>query len=83
MTAVEHIVAWIESSRAHYEQLIELERDKGFDSRFNSSRAHRALNIASSAYSEAVRDGDMFASEHSPETILDAAKALLAWELEQ
>jgi hypothetical protein len=84
MTAVEHIIAWIESSRSHYERLVQLERDrKGFDKRFNSVLANAALNIVSSAYSEATRGGDMFVEDQSPQTLLDAAKALLEWELEQ
>jgi hypothetical protein len=83
MTAVEHIIAWIESSRPHYEGLVQLERDrKGFDSRFNSVLARQALNIVASAYTEATRGGDMFPEDHSPATILDAAKALLEWEME-
>lgn len=85
MTAVEHIIAWIESSRPHYDRLLRLEQDR--KSRpvkpYNAGLALRALNIVIDAYAEAVRGGDMFAEDHSPETILDAAKALLSWELEQ
>lgn len=85
MTAVEHMIAWIESSRAHYDRLLQLERDR--KSRpikpFNAGLALRALNIVIDAYAEATRGGDMFAEDQSPETILDAAKALLTWELEQ
>jgi hypothetical protein len=86
MTAVEHIIAWIESSREHYEELCKLEqirkatRGQKWD---NATLAHRALNIVSSAYREATRGGDMLAIDHSPETLLDAAKAILSWELEQ
>lgn len=89
MTAVEHIIAWIESSRPHYERLIELERDRkartiaGTLTRYNEGLALRAFNIVSDAYREATRGGDMFREDHSPATILDAAKALLTWELEQ
>jgi hypothetical protein len=35
------------------------------------------------AYREMVRGGDAWAHDHSPETLLDAAKAILSWELEQ
>lgn len=84
MTAVEHIIAWIESSRPHYERLVQLERDrKGFDARFNGRVAGDAFSIVSSAYREATRGGDMFAEEHTPRTLLDASAALLEWELEQ
>jgi hypothetical protein len=83
MTAVEHIIAWIESSRPHYERLLQLGIDrKAGNFRYNSSLALRALNIVTDAYSEAVRGGDMFAEQHSPATLLDAARALLDWELE-
>lgn len=83
MTAVEHIVTWIESSRPEYERLLKLERDrKQGDKRFNASIAHEAFSIAASAYRQMVSGGDAYMGEHSPATILDAAKALLAWELE-
>lgn len=83
MTAVEHIIAWIESSRPHYERLLQLELDRKAENfRYNSSLAHRAVNIVTDAYREAVTGGDMLAEDHSPKTILDAAKALLEWELE-
>lgn len=87
MTAVEHLIAWIESSREHYDRLLKLERDrKAAEFRHCQHNAHfasEAFGIAVSAYREATRGGDMFMSEHSPRTILDAACALLEWELEQ
>lgn len=84
MTDVEHMIAWIESSRPHYDRLCELERDrKACGSNFNNRLATTAFNIVSSAYREATRGGDMFAEQWSAAGILDAAKALLSWELEQ
>jgi hypothetical protein len=84
MTAVEHIIAWIESSRPHYERLLKLEIGrKALGSEANVGIADEALSIVTSAYREATRGGDMFPADQSPATILDAAKALLEWELEQ
>jgi hypothetical protein len=83
MTAVEHIVTWIESSAPHYNRLLVLEQTrKASDKRRNRLLASEAFLIAADAYSEMVRGGDAYMGEHTPETILDAAKALLAWELE-
>jgi hypothetical protein len=83
MTAVEHIITWIESSRPEYDKLLQLEIDrKAAGPGSNDSIAFRAYMIASSAYRQMVRGGDAYMGEHSPATILDAAKALLEWELE-
>jgi hypothetical protein len=83
MTAVEHIIAWIESSAPEYERLCKLELSrKTAGPQMNSSIAWEAFSIASSAYRQMVRGGDAYMGEHSPMTILDAAKALLEWELE-
>lgn len=82
MTAVEHIIAWIESSQPHYDRLLRLERSRN-SGRSNTDLACEASSIAVSAYRDACECGDMFARDHSPTTILDAAKALLEWELEQ
>jgi hypothetical protein len=83
MTAVEHIVTWIESSRPHYENLLQLERDRKAKGKEHNARiAYDAFSIASSAYRAMVRGGDAYMGDHSPATVLDAAKALLEWELE-
>lgn len=84
MTAVEHIIAWIESSRPEYDRLLQLEQDrKSKGSNANSLIAMEAFFIADGAYRQMVRGGDAWADEHSPATILDAARALLDWELER
>lgn len=84
MTAVEHIMAWIASSRPEYERLLQLEIDrKKANPGSNARIAFDAFSIASSAYRQMIKGGDAWASEHSPATILDAAKALLEWELER
>lgn len=87
MTAVEHMIAWIESSRPHYERLLQLERNRkaalDADTSFHALLAQNALAIVVSAYYEAVRSGDMNGDQWSPALVLDAAKAALEWELEQ
>jgi hypothetical protein len=85
VTAVEHMVAWIESSREHYERLcrLEIDRNKRSNKGLNVTYAREALSIVTSAYNEAVQGGDMFARDQSPATLLQAALALLEWELEQ
>lgn len=83
MTAVEHIITWICSSQPEYLALCQLERDrKALGPAFNRKVASDAFRLASSAYGQMVRGGDAYMGEHSPLTILDAAKALLEWELE-
>jgi hypothetical protein len=89
MTAIEHMIAWIESSHPHYVRLCNLERDRkaresaGTLTRHNAGLAMRAFNIVCDAYSEATRGGDMFPEQWTPGDLLDASKALLTWELEQ
>lgn len=90
MNATEHMIAWIESSRPHYERACQLERDRKRDvSAVPYPRSHMtnlagtALAIVTSAFLEATRGGDMLASEWSAAELLDAAKALLSWEMEQ
>lgn len=83
MTPVEHMIAWIESSRPHYERLLKLERDRKSRPASIQWHAFVASSIVASAFAEATRGGDMFASEWTAADLLDAAKALLSWELEQ
>ncbi len=84
MDAVEHMIAWIESSRPHYDRLIALEQNrKGAFQRGKVGLATHAFNLVLDAYSEATRGGDMFADDWTPSDLLNAAVALLAWELEQ
>lgn len=82
MTAVEHIIAWIESSRPHYDRLRSLHANRNSPIWSHDSHAESALRLATSAYREMIKGGDAWASDHSATTILDAAKALLEWELE-
>lgn len=86
MTAVEHIVAWIESSRPHYARLLEIERHRKFvvqTAPAQAANARNAANLAADAYREMIRGGDALRSDpYSASEILDAAKALLAWEAE-
>jgi hypothetical protein len=83
MTAVEHIITWICSSQPEYKRLCDLERyRKSEGPERNGWLAFEAYSIAASAYRQMVKGGDAYMGEHSPQTILDAAKALLEWELE-
>lgn len=82
MTAVEHMVAWIESSRAHYDRLCNLYANRTSGAFGLSLQAQIAANLAIDAFREATRGGDMFAEQWTPGDLLDAAKALLEWELE-
>jgi hypothetical protein len=83
MTAVEHIVTWIESSQPEYVRLCRLAQDRKLGNpELNARIAYEAFSIAQSAYRQMVRGEDAYMGEHSPATILDAAKALLEWELE-
>lgn len=83
MTAVEHIIAWIESSRPHYDRLLKLEIDRKNPRASYNMIAGYAWSIAVDAYREMISGGDAWASDHSPATILQAAIALTEWELEQ
>lgn len=82
MTAVEHIICWIESSKPHYDRLLTLSRNRGDKTWSNDAHAESALRLVVSAYREMTRGGDAWMHDHSPNTLLDAAKAVLAWELE-
>lgn len=81
MTAIEHIVAWIESSRPEYDRLLKLSVPGNFLN--DAHRAQEAASLAITAYRQMVRDGDAWASEHDAGTILGAALALTSWKLEQ
>lgn len=82
MTGPEHIVAWIESSKPHYDRLLSLRKyDAG--ARSNRLIACAAFNLAADAYSEMVKGGDAYASDHDASTILGAALALSVWKLEE
>lgn len=81
MTAEEHIIAWIESSRPEYDRLLKLSVPGNF--RTDPERAFEAASLAISAYRQMIKGGDAWASDHDASTILRAAVDLLAWKLEQ
>ena len=81
MTAEEHIVAWIESSRPHYDRLLKLSVPGNFLN--DASRALEAASLAITAYREMVKGGDAWAGEHDASTIIGAALELTKWRLEQ
>ena len=78
MTAEEHIVAWIESSRPEYDRLLKLSVPGNFQT--DALRALEAASLAISAYKQMIKGGDAFASEHDAGTILRAAADLTQWE---
>lgn len=80
MTAEEHIIAWIESSRPHYDRLLKLSVPGNFST--DAARALEAASLAISAYREMVKGGDAYASEHDASTIIGAALQLTKWERE-
>ena len=79
MTGAEHILCWIESSRPHYDRLLNLAACK---LPRNDTAAQYALSLAADAYREMTRGGDAYTSDHSPRSILEAAILLTEWELE-
>jgi len=81
MTAIEHIVAWIESSKPEYERLLRLSVPGNF--RTDHLRALEAFNLASAAYLQMIKGGDAWAGDHDASSILGAALALANWKLEQ
>lgn len=81
MTAEEHIIAWIESSRPHYDRLLKLSVPGNFLT--DSLRALEATQLAIAAYGEMVRGGDAWAGEHDASTIIGAALELTKWRLEE
>lgn len=81
MTAIEHIVAWIESSRPEYDRLLRLSVPGNFST--DTERAHEAHALAVSAYRQMIKGGDAWAGDHDASSILGAALALAEWKLEQ
>jgi len=86
MTAQDHILAWIESSRPHYERLLEIEKcRKGPQFRGYGQIAdfERASRLVIDAYREMLRCGDASKSDpySSADLVLVVALVLL-WELE-
>lgn len=80
MTAIEHIVAWIESSRPEYDRLLRLAVPGNFLNDLH--RAQEAFSLASLAYRQMIKGGDVWARDHDASSILGAALALANWELE-
>lgn len=79
MTAAEHIIAWIESSREHYDRLLELEalRKKAPNSGLVLLNAATLIN---SAYGQALQGGDCY--DYTPEERAEAILMALRWKLE-
>lgn len=83
MTAEEHIIAWIESSRPHYDRLLAYYGNRNSSTWSHEAKAQSAMRLAISAYCEMIRDGYTYASDHDASTIIGAALAISKWEFEQ
>lgn len=87
MTAEDHIVAWIGSSRPHYDRLLKLSEQcnaPGGGSIKAAVILEKASRLVADAYCEMIRGGD--ASRDDPYSATDLVKAVVlvvAWELEQ
>lgn len=80
MTAEDHIVAWIESSRPHYDRLLALAEPGKI--RSPEHRAFFAMSLVRDAYSEMLVGGDASRDDlYSPAELLRAAILLTEWEL--
>lgn len=80
MTSEEHILAWIESSKPHYDKLRVMTPGNFLS---DSGRAYACLNLAQEAYREMIHCGDAYKTDHDASTILGAAVLIANWKLEQ
>ena len=78
MSGEDHIVAWAESSRPHYERLLRIATPGNF--RSNVNRANACLMLAVNVYQAACKSGDMFARDHDAGSILRAAVMISEWK---
>jgi hypothetical protein len=77
MTGPEHILCWIESSQPHYRRLQGMKPGEFLS---DVGRSLACLNLAISAYSEMVKGGDAYKSDHDASTILGAALLIAEWK---
>lgn len=89
MKAEDHILAWIESSRPHYDRLLIIETRRKLPANDNSGFATQSffashcLALVISAYAEMITTGDASRDDpYSAAELLEAAKLVAAWELE-
>lgn len=85
MRAEDHVIAWIESSRPHYDRLLDIEKArKGAAGYITSVGAiRRAATLVADAYCDMIRDGDALKSDpYSPADLAKAVALVVAWELE-
>jgi len=85
MTAQDHILAWIESSREHYDRLLEISaRQMANGSVSSRMKMLSAANLVNEAYAEMVRTGDASREDfYSPADLVLAVALVVIWELEQ
>jgi hypothetical protein len=86
MTAQDHIIAWIESSRPHYDRLREIEISRklfhGIPGR-SCELLRSASRLVTDAYWEMFHSGDASREDpYSPADLALAVSLVLAWELE-
>jgi hypothetical protein len=87
MKAEDHVIAWIESSREHYDRLLDIAARGKYlikSPTFGCALLDDATRLVTSAYREMIRGGDALKSD--PYSAADLAKAValvIAWELEQ
>jgi len=86
MTAQDHILAWIESSREHYDRLLEIEQLRKASTNPYLKSCHtleRASRLVADAYREMIRGGDASQSDiYSAADLVLAVALVVIWELE-
>jgi hypothetical protein len=88
MKAEDHVIAWIESSREHYDRLLQLsEFRKSPSAPMHFSGLHvleSATRLVADAYREMIRGGDALRSDpYSTDDLAKAVALVAVWELEQ
>lgn len=88
MTAQDHVLAWIESSREHYDRLLQLsEFRKAPSAPAHFSGLHvleSATRLVADAYREMIRGGDALRDDpYSTADLAEAVALVASWELEQ
>lgn len=77
MTGEDHILAWVESSKPHYDRLLRIAKTGNFHSDIN--RAHACTMLAANALQAMVKCNDAYKSDHDAGTVLRAAVLFSEW----
>lgn len=78
MTGEDHILAWVTSSKPHYDRLLRIAKPGNFRSDIN--RAHACTMLAANALQAMVKCNDAYKSDHDAGTVLRAAVLFSEWE---